>query len=164
MHLLYITPGFKPAFKLGGPILSVASAAEEIVKRGHRVTVFTTNRNLDSDLDVPVNQPIMVDGIEVWYFTHKQTLRTISFFKYFSKSIGYLYSPSMAKELRKIVGQVDLINTQLPFNYPTKIGLQIGFKSIILFYMNSYIQIIEVGLLKNITVYVIQGVVYCAYI
>jgi len=55
LHILYAVHGYKPAYRVGGPILSVSAAAETLVRKGHQVTVFTTNSNLDEDLDVPVD-------------------------------------------------------------------------------------------------------------
>jgi len=45
-----------PAYRLGGPIHSVSSAAESLVRKGHDVIVFATNSNLDEDLDVATDQ------------------------------------------------------------------------------------------------------------
>ena len=75
MHILYVTHGYKPAYRIGGPIWSVSAVAEGMVARGHRVTVFTTNSNLDEDLDVPVDRPVLVDGVEVWYFRRRDPIK-----------------------------------------------------------------------------------------
>ena len=65
LKILYATHGYKPAYRLGGPILSVSGAAEELVSRGHDVVVYTSNSNLDATLDVPVDQPVLFNGIKV---------------------------------------------------------------------------------------------------
>ena len=120
MKILYATPGYKPAFRIGGPIISVAGLAENLVQRGHEVVVFTSNSNLDQDLDVPVNQPVMVNGVEVWYFEHEEPFKKyVPFIPYLSESIGYLYLPSLAKTLKQRIREFDLVHTHMPFVYPT---------------------------------------------
>ena len=54
MHILYAVHAYKPAYRIGGPVVSVSSAAEALVRKGHRVTVFTTSSNLDEELNVPL--------------------------------------------------------------------------------------------------------------
>jgi glycosyltransferase involved in cell wall biosynthesis len=120
VRILFAVHGYKPAYRLGGPILSVAALAEGLIRRGHAVTVFTTNSNLDEDLDVPTDRPVNVDGVEVWYFRHEEPLRIwFARIPYLSKSIGFLYAPRMRSELDVCVPDVDIVHTHLPFMYPT---------------------------------------------
>jgi glycosyltransferase involved in cell wall biosynthesis len=120
MRILYAVPGYKPAYRIGGPILSVAAAAEALVRAGHRVTVFTTNSNLDQDLDVPLDQPVDVEGVEVWYFRRTEWIKErLPFVPYLSQSVGFLYAPKMSGQLERLVPQMDLVHTHLPFIYPT---------------------------------------------
>jgi glycosyltransferase involved in cell wall biosynthesis len=120
MKILYAVPGYKPAYRIGGPIHSVSATAERLVRKGHEVTVFTTNSNLDEDLDVPTNQPIDVDGVQVWYFKHEEPLQKwLPFIPYLSRSIGFLYAPAMKGQLDRIVPSVDVVHTHMPYIYPT---------------------------------------------
>lgn len=120
MRILYSLHGYKPAYRLGGPIVSVSALAENLVKRGHQVVVFASNSNLDEDLDLPINQPVMVNGVEVWYFEHKEPLKKyFSFIPYISQSVGYLYSPLLNKVIKQKIQEFDLVHTQTPFVYPT---------------------------------------------
>jgi glycosyltransferase involved in cell wall biosynthesis len=90
------------------------------VRLGHKVIVFTTNSNLDEDLDVPTNQPIDVEGVQVWYFKHEEPIkRWLPFIPYLAKSIGFLYAPAMRAQLDKIIPTVDVVHTQMPYVYPT---------------------------------------------
>ncbi|SFE02798.1 Glycosyltransferase involved in cell wall bisynthesis [Chitinophaga sp. CF118] len=68
MRILFIAPSYKPAFIYGGPIVVIARLAERLVQLGHEVTVYTTTANGKAELDVPVKQPVMVDGVTVQYF------------------------------------------------------------------------------------------------
>jgi len=120
MKILFAALGYKPAYRIGGPIEAVACTAEHLVRKGHHVTVFTTNCNLDQDLDVPVNQPLDVNGVEVWYFRRKEILKSwLPFVPYVSKSIGFLYAPAMNGQLKKLVPKMDVVHTLNPFIYPT---------------------------------------------
>lgn len=120
MKIIYAALGYKPAYKIGGPIQSVSAVAEKLVQKGHEVIVFTTNSNLGEDLDVPTNQPVDVQGVQVWYFKHEEPIKKwLPFIPYFSKSIGFLYAPAMKAELDRIVPLVDLVHIQMPFVYPT---------------------------------------------
>ena len=75
MHILYIAPGYKPAYRLGGPIWSISALAEGMAARGHHVTVFATNGDADQDLDVPTDRPVIVDGVSVRYFRRTEPFR-----------------------------------------------------------------------------------------
>ena len=123
LRILYVSVGYKPAYRIGGPVLSVSAAAEALVRKGHRVTVVTTNANLDEDLDVPVDQPVLVDGVEVLYFRREEFLRRwLPFVPYLSRSAGFLYAPHMAPYLDRLAPAADLIHTHLPYAYPTYVG------------------------------------------
>jgi glycosyltransferase involved in cell wall biosynthesis len=112
--------GYKPAWRLGGPVVSVSRLAESLVARGHRVTVFATNSNLDEDLDVPLDQPVSVDGVEVWYFRRDDSVqKSLKFVPYISRSIGFLRAPALRAALDETVPAVDLVHTHMPFIYPT---------------------------------------------
>jgi glycosyltransferase involved in cell wall biosynthesis len=120
MHILYVTHGYKPSYRIGGPIWSVAAVAERLVQRGHKVTVFTTNINLDTELKVETNVAIDVAGVEVWYFKTATLLKAIfPLVPHLSKSLGFLYCPGMNSRLNEMMPGIDLVHTQLPFIYPT---------------------------------------------
>jgi len=129
MRILYATPGYKPAYRIGGPVVSVSATAERLVKRGHEVTVVTTNGNLDQDIDVPLGRPVDVDGVTVWYFRRTEPFRTwLPFIPYFSQSAGYLYAPEMRPVLERIMPAHDLVDTQLPFIYPSYIAARLALR------------------------------------
>ena len=120
MKILHVVLGYKPAFRLGGPVHSASAVAERLVSKGHEVIVFTTNSNLDQDLDVPTNRPIDVNGAQVWYFRRQEPIQKwLPYVSYLSQSIGYLYAPAMKAQLDRIVPSVDVVHTQMPFVYPT---------------------------------------------
>jgi glycosyltransferase involved in cell wall biosynthesis len=68
LRILHVTPSYVPAWRYGGPIVSVHGLCRALVERGHHVSVFTTTADGDADLDVPVGVPRDVDGVQVTYF------------------------------------------------------------------------------------------------
>ena len=99
---------------------SVSALAESLVARGHEVSVYTTNSNLDQDLDVPTGQMVDVQGVQVRYFKRDEPLkRYLPWVKYLSQSIGIMYTPDMAAALLASSGEFDLMHTHTPYVYPT---------------------------------------------
>jgi glycosyltransferase involved in cell wall biosynthesis len=68
MKILFIVPSYKPAYIYGGPTVVIARLAEGLARLGHAVTVYTTTANGSTELDVPVDKPVMTDGVAVHYF------------------------------------------------------------------------------------------------
>lgn len=129
MKILFSCLGYKPAWRIGGPVLSVSALAETLVRRGHQVTVFTTDSNLDQTLDVPTDRTVDVDGVQVRYFRRRPILaRWLPSVKYLSKSVGFLYAPEMRRALEETVPSVDLVHTHLPFVYPTFAAAHAAFR------------------------------------
>jgi glycosyltransferase involved in cell wall biosynthesis len=94
-----------------------------LVRKGHEVTVLTTNSNLDEELDVPLNRPVDIDGVQVWYFGVEDPFKKVlPFFTYMSKSVGFLYAPELGNHLGRVTRDFDLVHTHLPFVYPTYAG------------------------------------------
>jgi glycosyltransferase involved in cell wall biosynthesis len=129
MRIVFAVHGYKPAWRIGGPIISVSSVAERLVRRGHEVSVVTSNSNLDTDLDVPTDTAVDVDGVKVYYFEHDEVLKRFApRFSYLSKSIGFLYSKRMRPRLDALVSTADIVHTHLPFNYPTYAAAHAAFR------------------------------------
>ena len=68
MTILQIVPSYKPAFVYGGPIYSISALCEAQAALGHTVSVFTTNANGASNLNVPLGVVQSVNNISVTYF------------------------------------------------------------------------------------------------
>ena len=129
MRILYALMAYKPAWRVGGPVVSVSEAAEALVKKGHRVTVFCSTSNLDRDLDVPVDQPLDVDGVEVWYCRREEPIQKwVPFVPYLSRSIGFSYCPAMRRGLDRVMPSIDLVDTHMPFVYPSYAASHAAFR------------------------------------
>ena len=90
MNILFIVPSYKPAYIYGGPIVVVALLAETLAQMGHVVTVYTTTANGQTELEVPVNSEIMVDGVRVIYFhrvTGDHTHASPALWQYLGKTV-----------------------------------------------------------------------------
>jgi glycosyltransferase involved in cell wall biosynthesis len=68
MRILMVSPHYVPAYHYGGALHVAHSLGKSLVSQGHEVRVCTTNlRNPTEDLAVPVDAPVMVDGVQVFY-------------------------------------------------------------------------------------------------
>lgn len=104
MKLLHVVPTYAPAWRHGGPIRAVHGLCKALARRGHEVTVFTTD--VDTDGAVPVEKPVRLDGVEVWYFPVRTPRR--------------LYrSPAMGRALASRVKGFDLVHLHSVFLWPT---------------------------------------------
>jgi len=104
VKIIQITASYKPAYIYGGPIQSVAKLCEALVSLGvreeglaisveglgiHEVQVLTTTANGQNELDIPINKPVLVDGVSVTYF------------KRLTKDHSH-FSPKLLWELKKM--------------------------------------------------------------
>lgn len=64
MHILHLTPYYVPAYAFGGVVRSCEGMARALVRRGHRVTILTTDvLNQTERCDCPADE--MMDGVRV---------------------------------------------------------------------------------------------------
>jgi glycosyltransferase involved in cell wall biosynthesis len=106
MRILHVVPTYIPAYRYGGPIYSVHGLCKALAGLGHDLHVFTTNVDGDKDSDVPLDQPVDIEGVKVWYFPSNRLRR--------------LYrSPRMKKALNKQIPDFDIIHLHSIFLWPT---------------------------------------------
>ncbi len=106
MRILHVVPSYLPAVRYGGPIVSVHALCAALVRRGHEVHVFTTNVDGSGDSDVPLDHPVLMDGVNVHYFP-STTLRRL------------YYSPKMASAIDVELSTFDLVHLHSVFLWPT---------------------------------------------
>jgi glycosyltransferase involved in cell wall biosynthesis len=120
LRIVFTSHCYKPAWRVGGPALSVSSLAEALTRRGHTVQVFTAHFNFGEPLDVPVMIPVEMDGVQVRFFPIIRPFKLLlPFVPYLSKAMGFLYSRAMRKALSAAIPSAHLVHTHLPFIYPT---------------------------------------------
>jgi len=110
MRILQVTPYFYPAWRFGGPVKAVYELSKELVKKGHDVTVYTTDLcDRTRRLDVKSNGPVQVDGIRTYYFRN------------ISKALAYDYklflSPSLLSVIKKEISGFDIIHLHAYYTF-----------------------------------------------
>jgi glycosyltransferase involved in cell wall biosynthesis len=113
VKILQVISSFPPAYSYGGPLGVTYRVSKELARRGHQVTVFTTDL-YDSKSRLPFERnPVTVEGIEVYHF------RNIS--NYLAVHQKVVAAPSMALELRKRIESFDLIHVREYFSFLTPV-------------------------------------------
>jgi glycosyltransferase involved in cell wall biosynthesis len=109
MRVLHIIPSFAPAWRYGGPIVAADGLTRTLAKLGHEVTVFTTNIDGDSILDVPTTHPVNRDGVLVWYFPVEHPR-------------WYCFSRQLAQAMRDRVSHFEIAHIHSLFLWPTTVA------------------------------------------
>jgi len=106
LRVLHVVPSYLPATRYGGPIHSVHGLCKALAARGHRVRVLTTNVDGPGDSAVPLARPVMLDGVEVWYFPSSRLRRLY-------------YAPEMRPVARRLLTDSDVVHLHSVFLWPT---------------------------------------------
>ena len=105
VKLLHVVSSYLPAVRYGGTIVSVHGLAAALAARGHEVHVYTTSVDGVRDSDVPHGKPVLMDGVNVWYFR--------------SPNVRRLYrSPGLGAQLTATVANFDVVHTHAVFLWP----------------------------------------------
>jgi glycosyltransferase involved in cell wall biosynthesis len=105
MRLLHVAASYLPATRYGGTIVSVHGLCRALATRGHEVHVFTTSVDGPVDSDVPHDQPVDRDGVNVWYFRSRHARRIY-------------WSPPLGHALHAKVGEFDVVHTHAVYLWP----------------------------------------------
>jgi len=116
VRVLHVIPSYLPARRYGGTIFATHALCVALAKAGCEVTVFTTSVDGAGDSDVPLGQPVSVDGVSVWYF-HSPLLRRL------------YYAPAMARALEERVMGFDLVHLHSVFLWPTWAAARVARRS-----------------------------------
>ncbi len=115
MRILNVVPTYLPAVRYGGPIRSVHGLCAALAFLGHDVHVFTTNVDGAGDSNVPLGEPVSIDGVTVRYFP--------------SRFLRRLYwSPRMKEALSREIPGFDLVHLHSVFLWPTWAAARIAEK------------------------------------
>ena len=109
MHVLHVVPNYLPATRYGGLVFATHALCAALVRCGCRVTVFTTNLDGGGISPVPVDTPVVRDGVEI---------------RYFSVPIGkrLCYSRGLGRALDVDATEFDLVHLHSVFLWPTWAG------------------------------------------
>lgn len=104
MRVLHIIPSAAPVD--GGPNVAVRAIARGLVRRGIDVTVATTNAAGARSLDVPLDTPVIDDGVV---------------FRYFARSVpgSWKFSWPMTRWLWANAATYDVVHVHALFSYAT---------------------------------------------
>jgi glycosyltransferase involved in cell wall biosynthesis len=102
--LLHVVPTYLPATRYGGPIVAVHGLCRALVRRGHEVSVFTTNVDGAGVSDVPTETAVMMDGVEVTYSP--------------SRFPRLYWSPAMGRALARRTKEFDLVHSHAIWLWP----------------------------------------------
>jgi len=103
LNILQITLGFYPAVGWGGPVKIVYENSQELIRKGHQVTVYCTNL---MDKNKSINRGTFekeLNGIRVVYFN---TLRI----PFWPGTLGPIWLPELKHFLRKECRSFDIIH------------------------------------------------------
>ncbi|MHA1833728.1 MAG: glycosyltransferase [Candidatus Baldrarchaeia archaeon] len=101
MRILQVVSYFPPAYAFGGPVKAAYQISRELIKRGHKVVVYTTDaKDLDSRLEMNFNN--IVEGIKVHRF------RNLSLT--LAKKLKLFITPQLASFAEKEVKKFDIIH------------------------------------------------------
>ena len=125
MKILQISPVFYPAWKRGGIVSAVYNLSKELVKRGHDVTVYTTD-----SIDNKTRQRekfVEVEGIKVYYFQNLSNRLAWN---------NLFFPPGMFPEIAKRIRNFDIIHLQdyrfvphaIAYYYAAKYGVPYVFQ------------------------------------
>jgi len=106
LRLLLITSYYKPAYVYGGPVRSISTLCEAMVKLGAQVTVLTTDANGDQRLKVPLQKSTQVDGVEVYYYPVRPGFIP-----------NFFYSPSLARGIKEKIPDFDIAVLEVFFTH-----------------------------------------------
>ncbi len=105
LRILHVVATYYPAVRYGGPIRSVHGLAAGLVRRGHEVHVYTTNVDGSTDMDVPLDSPVDMDGVAVHYFPVPAMRRLY-------------WAPTLGRRLRESIHTFDVVHMHGVFLWP----------------------------------------------
>ena len=95
MKVLQIISAFYPPYSSGGAAFVAHNISKALAKKGHKVTVYTTNALSREILFNPEQNPCNVDGVQVYYFRNMVYNPQIHI--YFSKELVEAIKESIAR-------------------------------------------------------------------
>ena len=105
MNILQVISHYVPSYRFGGPLQVAHSLAKELVNCGHDVIVCTTNmEDRDKNLLVPLDQPLDVDGVTVFY-------EPVPMFRRWG------FSPSLGSRVKQLMVNADFVLIHNYFQY-----------------------------------------------
>ena len=103
MNILHVTLGFYPAQAWGGPVKIVYQNGKELVRRGHRVTVYCTNLLDKKHKIYPATFEREMDGMRIVYFNTWHL-------SCWPGTLGPIWLPELMAYLRCEISRFDVVH------------------------------------------------------
>jgi glycosyltransferase involved in cell wall biosynthesis len=103
VNILQMTLAFDPAYGWGGPVRTVYLSCRELVKRGHRVTVYCTNLLNKKQSIMPRTFERFIDGIRVVYFNAWN-------FRWWPGTVGPIWLPGLKGYIKRELASFDVVH------------------------------------------------------
>ena len=103
MNILQVVPFFPPAWRYGGLVTAPYELCQGLVRKGHSVTVYTTDSlGYHSRVHSINGDPVILDGMRVYYFKNLS--------KWLAERHHIQFTPSLIKVAREDVKGFDIIH------------------------------------------------------
>jgi glycosyltransferase involved in cell wall biosynthesis len=105
MRILQVVATLAPRY--GGPSVACPELSRELARQGHEVSIFTSDVDGSGNLDVPLDRPLVKDGVEIRYFHG------------WSRLGKYMFSPGLWKALGENVAKFDIVQVWSVYSFST---------------------------------------------
>jgi len=123
MKVLHVIPSYEPAWAFGGTVTATSYLCRALAQKGIDVTVYTTDADGKGGyLDVPLNEPVDLGGVKVWYFHCDFGVKKA------------FYSRGLSKKLKESLEDFDLIHTSAVWQF-----IQLAVSKVCKYYRVPYI-------------------------
>jgi glycosyltransferase involved in cell wall biosynthesis len=96
MRILQVVGPIAPCY--GGPSIACPELSRELARQGHQVSIYACNKAEKECLDVPLDRPVVDEGVELRYFPA------------LAWSGKYMFSPALWRALEETVAQFDVVH------------------------------------------------------
>jgi len=100
MKILQVINAYYPPYSAGGAAIVVHNISKALAKRGHEVTVYTTNALSKDELFQPKKNPNYSNGVKVYYFGNQV----------YKPSVHIYFSKELVKAIKKAIANYDLVH------------------------------------------------------
>ena len=105
MRILQVMSVLAPRY--GGPSVAGPDLSKELVRQGHEVSIYATDVDGPGHLDVPLDRPVVEDGVEIHYF------------RGWAWPGNYMVSPTLWRALGETVGHFDVAHIWSVYSFST---------------------------------------------
>ena len=95
--------------RYGGPPQVCLELCQELAQRGERVAIYTTNIDGPGTLDVPLEEPVWTNGVEIRYFPVRPPR-------------GYALSFPLGRALRRVISEQDVVHIHSLYFFPSTVA------------------------------------------